>query len=100
MIHASSRIREIHVTFNNTSDSAKFKTNMYLIKIQASEMEPPTLFELAEIDDDGGVAEGASGMGESAGRSFGASGSGGKERQHSMSEVLLQFDALHICPQL
>ena len=55
---------------------------MYLIKIQAPEMEPPTLFELAEIDDDGGVAEGASGVGGSAGRSFGASGSGGKERLH------------------
>ena len=35
-------------------------------------MEPPTLFELAEIDDDGGIAEGASGAGGSVGRGAGA----------------------------
>lgn len=51
-------------------------------------MEPPTLFELAEIDDDGGVAESASEVGVSVSRGAGASG--GKERQH-MSELLLQI---------
>ena len=38
------------------------------MKIQASDTEPPTLFELAEIDDDGGVAESASAMGGVAAR--------------------------------
>jgi len=40
----------------------------------AADMEPPTLFELAEIDDDGGVAESASEVGVSVSRGAGASG--------------------------
>ena len=36
--------------------------------------DTPTLFELAEIDDDGGVSEGAGGAGGSSGRAAVASG--------------------------
>ena len=48
----------------------KYYAKDVLIQIQ----DTPTLFELAEIDDDGGVSEGAGGAGGSSGRAAVASG--------------------------